>query len=118
MAELMRQGEFLLAEDDRGRIVGSVYTEVRDERGYFGMLAVDPLWQGKGIGKLMVAAAENHCRKQGCVLMDISVLSLRRELLPFYHKLGYVESGTQEFHPSGPLRGGATCYCIIMSKSL
>jgi hypothetical protein len=50
--------------------------------------------------------------------MDIAVLSLRHELPPFYRTLGYVETGTEQFHPSRPLRPAVECHCIIMSKPL
>ena len=119
IAEMMQEGEFLVASEvSSGRIVASVYTETRGERGYFGMLAVDPTWQGTGLGRKMVEAAEDHCRKHGCKHMDITVLSLRPELPPFYRKLGYAETGTEDFHPSRPLKSGVECHCIIMSKPL
>jgi GNAT superfamily N-acetyltransferase len=118
VAEMMRHGVFLAALDARERLVASVYVELRGARGYFGMLAVDPLYQGKKIGVRMVQAAEEYCRARGCKAMDITVLSLRPELLPFYHRLGYAESGTEEFHPSRPLKSDANCYSILMSKTL
>jgi len=118
MPEMMRKGKFLVAEDDADHAVASVYTERRGERGYFGMLAVDVARQGTGLGRIMTAAAEDHCRKQGCKLMDITVLSLRPELPPFYRKLGYTETGTEEFHPSRALKDGVKCHCIVMSKAL
>ncbi len=118
MSEMMRKGEFLLAERDSGRVVACVYTELRGERGYFGMLAVDPSEQGTGLGRRMVEAAEDYCRERGCKFMDITVLDLRPELPPFYRKLGYIETGTEEFHPSRPLRDGIECHCIVMSKTL
>jgi ribosomal protein S18 acetylase RimI-like enzyme len=117
MAEMMRKGDFLVAVD-QGQIIASVYTEKRGDRGYFGMLAVDPSRQGSGLGRRMAEAAEDHCRSQGCTHMDIVVLSLRPELPPLYRKLGYVETGTEEFRPSRPLKGGAECHGIIMSKAL
>ncbi len=116
-AELFRKGTFLLAEK-RGHVAASVYVELRGEHGYFGMLAVDPRHQGTGLGRLLIEAAEDHCRTQGCRHMEISVLSLRPELPPLYRKLGYVETGTQAFRPSRPLRAGLTCHCIVMSKKL
>jgi ribosomal protein S18 acetylase RimI-like enzyme len=118
MAELMQAGEFLVAEDMSGRMVASVYTEVRGERGYLGMLAVAPARQGTGLGRQMVEAAERHCRGRGCKHMDMKVLSLRPELLPLYRKLGYVETGTEEFHPARALKSGVECHCIILSKAL
>jgi GNAT superfamily N-acetyltransferase len=116
MATMMGKGEFLLAERGSGRVVACVYTELRGGRGYFGMLAVDRSEQGTGLGRRMVEAAEGHCRRRGCTAMDITVLSLRPELPPFYRKLGYIETGTEEFHPSRPLKDGVECHCIVMSK--
>ena len=118
MAEMMTTGEFLVAETEASKIVACVYVERRGEHGYFGMLSVDPTYQQNGLGRAMVEAAENYCRRQGCSKMDITVLSLRPELLPFYCHLGYVETGTEEFHPSRPPKAGIECHCIVMSKQL
>jgi ribosomal protein S18 acetylase RimI-like enzyme len=118
MAEMMRKGEFLVSEGTGGKIVACIYVERRVERGYFGMLAVDPAHQHKGLGRTMVGVAESHCCQRGCAAMDITVLSLRPELVAFYSRLGYVRTGTEEFHPSRPLKAGVTCHGIVMSKHL
>jgi GNAT superfamily N-acetyltransferase len=118
LLERMNKGEFLLGCDDSGELVASVYVESRSTRGYFGMLAVDPKRQGNGIGRKMVEVAEEYCRGKGCSAMDLTVLSLRPELPPLYRKLGYVESGVEEFRPSRPLKPGVECHCIVMSKEL
>ncbi|MGH9563986.1 MAG: GNAT family N-acetyltransferase [Terracidiphilus sp.] len=118
VAEMMRTGKFLVATGRDDEMLASVYLEVRGTRGYFGMLAVDPMYQGKGIGARMVKAAEDYGRACGCKAMDINVLSLRPELLPFYHRLGYAETGTEDFRPSRPLKSGTRCYHILMSKNL
>lgn len=117
LAETMRKGNVLVAERV-GRAVACVYVELRGERAYFGMLAVDPAQQHQGLGKLMTTAAEDFGRKHGCKHMDITVLSLRPELPPLYRKLGYSETGAEEFHPARPLKAGVQCYCIVMSKPL
>lgn len=118
VSEMMREGAFLVCAGQHQQLVACVYVETRGARGYFGMLAVDPLYQGKGTGARMVRAAEDYCRERGCNAMDITVLSLRPELLPFYHRLGYAEIGTEDFHPSRPLKADATCHSILMSKNL
>jgi GNAT superfamily N-acetyltransferase len=118
LAEIMEKGEFLLAHDDADNLVASVYVEVRGTRGYFGMLAVLPSHQNQGLGRAMVQAAEEHCRQRGCTRMDLTTLSLRPELPKFYSRLGYTETGTEEFHPSRPLQPGVECHCILMSKTL
>jgi ribosomal protein S18 acetylase RimI-like enzyme len=118
LAFLMEKGSILLAEDASGHLLGSVYTELRGRRGYLGMLAVDPSHQRSGLGRRIVEAAEERFRQQGCEAVDISVLSLRPELPPIYRRFGYVETGTEEFIPSRPLKDGLECHCIVMSKQL
>ncbi len=122
MAKLQAEGQFLVCEDnaaeDAGRIIAAVYTELRGERGYIGMLAVDPARQGAGLGRAMMQAAEDHLRQHGCNVADLTVLSLRPELPPVYRRFGYVEIGTDEFRPSRPLKAGVECHCIKMAKPL
>ena len=118
LGEMMKRGVFLLGHNRSGHLLASVYVEVRGRRGYFGMLAVDPAHQGAGLGRTMVKAAEDYCRNWGCNAIDLSVLSLRPELLPFYRKLGYMETGSEEFRPSRPSKAGVECHCILMSKAL
>ena len=118
LAEMMESGEFLIAQNGSGRIIASVYVEIKGARGYLGMLAVDPAEQGKGLGRVMVDAVENYCRAKGCSGVDLVVISLRTDLPPFYRKLGYIETGTEEFHPSRKLKPGVQCHCIAMSKEL
>lgn len=116
LAEMMQTGEFLIAQNGSSKIVASVYVEIKGKRGYLGMLAVDPAEQGKGLGRVMVNAVEDYCQNKGCSGVDLVVISLRTDLPPFYRKLGYVETGTEEFHPSRKLRAGVECHCIVMSK--
>ena len=117
LAKMMQAQEFLVGEEN-GRIVASVSTEERGERGYFGMLAVDPSLQGKGVGRVMVEAAEDFLRQRGCEVVDITVLSLRPELPTYYRNLGYVQTGIEEFHPSRPFKPGTECIAIVMTKEL
>ena len=116
MAEMMKKGTFLVAEEDR--VVASIYVELRGDRSYFGMLAVDPSHQGKVLARTMIEAAEEYGRRHGCRAMDITVLSLRPELPAFYRKFGYIETGTEEFRPSRPLKDNVECRAIVMSKEL
>jgi ribosomal protein S18 acetylase RimI-like enzyme len=120
LTAMMQKGNVLVAEavDSSGQLLGCVYTEVRGQRGYLGQLAVDPAYQGKRLGRMIVEAAEDHLRRQGCVAVDITVLSMRTELPPIYRRFGYVETGVEEFHPTQPLKSGVECHSIVMSKQL
>ncbi len=118
LAAAMEKGVILLAEDGEGRLAASVYVEIRGDRGYAGMLAVDPERQRSGIGARMLREVENFLRRHGCGAIDITVLSLRPELPPIYRKLGFVETGTEPFVYPLPIEGGQECHCIVMSKPL
>jgi N-acetylglutamate synthase-like GNAT family acetyltransferase len=112
---LMPNGKFLLVEES-GALSGCVYIEQRGERGYFGLLAVDPALQRSGLGSRLVAVAEDECRSAGCRFMDLTIVNLRKELPGFYHRLGYVESGTLPFPSDQP--SNQPCHLVRMSKSL
>jgi predicted N-acetyltransferase YhbS len=84
----MDKGTILVAEE-AGELVGCVYLELRDELSYFGLLAVEPGHQGRGIGLKLIDRAESFGRDAGCTVMQIRILHLRTELPPFYEKLGY-----------------------------
>jgi len=118
LTAMMRKGAVLVAEDEDGCLLGSIYMERRGARGYLGMLAVDPARQGEGLGRKLMLAAEERFREQGCDGIDITVLNLRPELPRIYRRFGYVETGVEEFKPSQPLGPGVECHCIVMSKEL
>lgn len=111
----MAKGTFLLAEKE-GAPIGCVYLEQRGDHGYFGLLAVSPAHHGKGVGRSLIDAAEDHFRRAGCRAVDIQVVDVRTELPPYYRRRGYVETGTAPF----PAEGRATrpCHFIRMSKPL
>jgi GNAT superfamily N-acetyltransferase len=113
--QLLEKGKFLLFEL-AGKLLACVYVELRGERGYFGLLAVDPAQQRAGIGSRLIDAAEEYCRAAGCSFMDLTVVNLRKELPGYYRQRGYVENGTVPF-PSDQYPPKMPCHLIKMSKS-
>jgi len=111
----MDKGVFLIVEGG-AEFAGCVYVEIRGDRGYMGLLAVDPLRQGTGLGRKLVTTAEDHFRQAGCSAVDLRVISQRTPLPPFYRRLGYVESGAAPFSPA--LQPKVPGHYIVMSKSL
>jgi len=110
--ELQQSGVFLVA----GEMDACVYVELRRDRGYFGLLSVDPARQGRGLGKAMVDAAEQYCRERGCRWMDLRVVSVREELPPFYRRLGYAECGVEPFVSEYPTK--MPVHLLKMAKTL
>jgi GNAT superfamily N-acetyltransferase len=113
--EYMEKGKFLVAEDSTG-LAGCVYVELRGERGYLGLLGVEPRRQGAGLGRKLMDAAENYFRSAGCRAIDLRVISPRTPLPAFYAHLGYRQMGTAPFAPDIPVKG--PCHYILMSKQL
>ena len=90
----------LLAEAGVER-VASVHLERHEGRAYMGMLAVSPAWQGRGIGKAMMAAAEHRATVDfGAQRMLMTVITLRHELIEFYGRHGYVRTGRVQPFPT------------------
>jgi len=111
----MAKGKFFLAEDSSG-LAGCVYVELRDDRGYLGLLGVEPRCQGTGLGRKLMDAGENFFRQAGCVAVDLRVISARTPLPAFYRHLGYLETGTAPFAPDVPVK--VPCHYILMSKTV
>lgn len=113
--EKMREGSFLVAED-RGALAGCVFVSARSGLGYFGLLSVVPSQQRRGLGQTLVHAAEEFCRSAGCHTMEIEVVNLRPELLPFYRKRGYAEFGARPFPQTE--RSTRPCHFVVLRKPL
>jgi GNAT superfamily N-acetyltransferase len=109
------KGKFLVAEVPTG-LAGCVYVELRGDRGYLGLLGVDPPRQGTGLGRKLMDAAEDFLLEAGCVAVDLRVISARGPLPAFYRHLGYLETGTAPFAPDVPVK--VPCHYILMSKTI
>ena len=112
---LMKKGKFLLAEDEQA-LVGSIYVELHGERGYFGMLSIEPSRQQMGIGHRLVDAAEKYFRNAGCRWSDMKIVSVRTELQTLYRRWGYMETGTAPY--DDPIPTKMPVHFILMSKAL
>ena len=53
--------------------------------------------QGRGIGRLLVEAAEEWMRKKGCQLVEVTSNDRRAEAHAFYRRLGYERSSIRFF---------------------
>lgn len=84
-------------EDDK--IIGSVLLAEKEQQLYLGMLTVSPELQNSGIGKKMLAEAENHAKKLGLSSIIMTVISVREELIAWYKRHGYIDTGKREAFP-------------------
>ena len=110
-------GTFLLTED-AAAITGCIYVSHHGDRAYFGLLAIDPSRQKTGIGRRLVAAAEEFARETGARFMDLRIIHLREELPRIYEKLGYQVTGTAPYPTERNHMLTQPVHFICMSKKL
>jgi GNAT superfamily N-acetyltransferase len=109
LAELIRAEQIAVATR-HGQIVGSVRLhDVADDLSEFGMLVAAPDQRGTGVGRALVAFAEEHSRERGLRAIQLELLVPRawrhpsKEFLKaWYGRLGYrpVRTGSlDDGHP-------------------
>lgn len=91
-----------------GRIEACVYLHPQEQGLYLGMLTVEPGLQGGGIGKKLLAAAEDFARANGCRCIFMKVFSARTELVAWYERHGYRPTGEVIPYQADPKYGVPT----------
>ena len=90
----------LVAEDARGRCVGfvSVSRDVHftgEEQAYVGELAVAAEVEGMGVGRALMAGAEEWAREHGYRLVALDTGAANARARGFYGRLGYAEESVK-----------------------
>ncbi|MFN3841294.1 MAG: GNAT family N-acetyltransferase [Cyclobacteriaceae bacterium] len=91
-----KPGSMILKYVENGKIIGCVELRKENDKLYLGMLTVNPTIQGKGIGKALLKASEEEARKQNCKAIFMSVLTVRKELIDWYVRHGYYDTGSRK----------------------
>ena len=87
--------------DEAGRILACVYLEIRDaNRLYLGMLTVSPTLQANGIGRQLLHEAEVWATNLGCHTIFMTVITTRLELIAWYQRRGYRNTGKIQPFPT------------------
>jgi GNAT superfamily N-acetyltransferase len=69
-------------------------TRRNDDVAYLGMLCVDPALQAGGLGRMLIAQAEERARQDfGAKRMEMTVVAPRTELIAYYERRGYAQTG-------------------------
>lgn len=96
----------LLAERG-GDLLASAHLEKHGANCRFGMFAVHPHRQRAGLGKAVLAEAERIAREEwGCHAMQMTVITLRTELIAWYERRGYRRTGAFKPFPYGDVHFG------------
>lgn len=91
----------LIAEID-GALVACCELQRSVNGTYFGMFSVRPTIQGGGLGRRVLAEAEHTAAQLwGSRLMRMKVIKQRTELIAWYERRGYTNTGKTEPFPYG-----------------
>jgi ribosomal protein S18 acetylase RimI-like enzyme len=96
----------LLGEEAGGVVAACICLERQADSAqmvHLGMIAVSPLLQNRGYGKTMILAAEKLAKAQWeAQRAEMMVISLRKELIEFYQRLGDQATGETVPFPHQP----------------
>ncbi len=97
---LSKKDSVVIAGLNDETVVACVHVEKNNRSSYIGMLAVDPILQGVGAGKNMLAYAEKYARDNfNPEKFVMAVVSARHELISFYQRRGYQKTGEAMEYP-------------------
>ena len=110
----------LLCTNGQNELAGCVNLQKQEEKMYLGMLTVSPVIQAKGIGKALLKAAERHAKEEGCSIIRMTVITVRHELIQWYERRGYYDTGERKPFPDDPRFGipKQPLEFVVMEKSM
>ncbi len=82
--------------NEQQQLIGCVNLQQHGNRIYLGMFSVSPKLQGGGIGKQLLKASEDHAHHLQCSSIYMRVVSVRTELIDWYKRHGYVDTGQRD----------------------
>jgi ribosomal protein S18 acetylase RimI-like enzyme len=80
-----------------GNIVASVMVGYEGHRGWINYLAVDPDYQKRGFGRMMMEEAERVLRAEGCPKINLQVRTSNVDVLAFYRAIGFLQDDVVSF---------------------
>ncbi len=84
-----------------GALAGCVHLKrLEGGRAYLGLFTIRPGLQGGGLGRRFLAEAEAHARRAwGTAVMNMTVITVREELVAYYERRGYRRTGVVKPFP-------------------
>jgi GNAT superfamily N-acetyltransferase len=113
----------LLWREPDNTLLGCVWMQPEEDNvWYLGSLSVAPQEQKAGLGRRLLAAAEDWARARGAREIRMTVVHVRAALLDWYARRGYALTGETKPFPYGDARYGKPTrddlYFVVLSKRL
>lgn len=83
--------------ESEGRILGGLILVFEEDHASIANIAVDPKFQGHGIGGELIALAESKARESNYTELRLTTHVLLDESISLYRHLGWEETGRNEF---------------------
>lgn len=121
-AMLASESDTILVARDGNALAGCIAVTARpDGLAYVGMVTVDPIRQAGGLGRQLLAAAEQFAVNGGSNVAEMTVISRRAELIAWYQRRGYRLTGERRPFPMTDPRFGlpkADLEFVVLAKPL
>jgi ribosomal protein S18 acetylase RimI-like enzyme len=111
----------LLQIEENNSIIGCVLLIEKEDQLYLGMLTVSPELQNSGIGKKLLLQAETFALAKNLSKIVMTVISIREELISWYKRNGYHDTGQREPFPEGDVHipiSSTTLEFMVLEKVL
>jgi ribosomal protein S18 acetylase RimI-like enzyme len=90
LRRLVREGsELVLVADERDVLVATVLGTWDGRRGWLQRLATRPGWEGRGLGRALVAELEVRLRALGCAKVNLLIEADNKAVTGFYERAGF-----------------------------
>lgn len=76
-----------------GGLAGAIVMRAKDGGWFVDTVGVAPAMQGRGVGKELMAFAEDEARRSGFAAVRLYTNAKMTENIPFYERLGYAIAG-------------------------
>lgn len=111
-----KNARVLLARIDRDLAGTVTIRNLGSGRAYLGMLCVDPALQASGLGRALIADAEDMAVEAfDADVMEMTVIDARTDLIAYYERRGYVR--TDEMRPF-PYGDGNRYRMVVLERRL
>lgn len=94
ITSLFATGSFIFVMEHNHETISCIHLKTDNGHGYFSMLATRPDLQAKGYGRMILTHVENYARTYLSIsTFQMAVITARTELIEFYLRCGYRQTG-------------------------